>query len=73
MYGALESVAVLWRLRSHRDIIIIIIISHILAMWIRISLATLQQIIDQMQCTHMHNCALQYVYELKCQDVSAVC
>ena len=29
MYGALESVAVLWRLRSYRDIIIIIIIiSH---------------------------------------------
>ena len=26
MYGALESVAVLWRLRSYRDIIIIIII-----------------------------------------------
>ena len=27
VYGALESVAVLWRLRIHRDIIIIIIIS----------------------------------------------
>ena len=26
MYGALESIVVLWRLRSHRDIIIIIII-----------------------------------------------
>jgi len=26
VYGALESVAVLWRLRSYRDIIIIIII-----------------------------------------------
>jgi len=26
VYGALESVAVLWRLRSHRDIIIIIIV-----------------------------------------------
>ena len=31
MYGALESVAVLWRLRSYRDIIIIIIIIIITA------------------------------------------
>jgi len=31
VYGALESVAVLWRLRSHHDIIIIIIMEAILA------------------------------------------
>jgi len=29
MYGAVESVAVLWRLRSHREIIIIIIINGV--------------------------------------------
>ena len=43
MYGALESVAVLWHLRSYRDIIIIIIIIIIDGLYLGTDVISLNQ------------------------------